>query len=135
MNGARCVDMPESKYKCQCRIGFTGNHCENKDVCPPNACGSSSSGGVCLSIGYNSPINHLCWCQKGQSIGLDCNKTMETNPCNNVKESKDIKFGLKLNPSVYVLCDGTNKPQIKFCQHPLVYSEAIGDCDWAEYKK
>jgi Notch-like protein len=130
MNGAKCIDMPDSKYKCQCRNGFTGNHCENKDVCPPKACGTT---GACLSIGFNSPISHLCWCDNGQSFGLDCNKSLETNPCNSIG-SKNKKFALKLNPSVYVLCDET-KPQIKFCQYPLVFSETTNDCDWAEYRK
>ena len=111
MNGARCVESTFSKYRCECRSGFTGNHCENKDVCQPNICGSK---GICLSIGFTSPISHLCWCSKGQYLGLDCNKVNEPNPCLNA-DSKNKKVPLALNPSIYVLCDKT-RPIIKFCQ-------------------
>jgi hypothetical protein len=130
MNGARCVESTFSKYRCECRSGFTGNHCENKDVCQPNICGSK---GICLSIGFTSPISHLCWCSKGQYLGLDCNKVNEPNPCLNA-DSKNKKFPLALNPSIYVLCDKT-RPIIKFCQNPLVFSVSTGECDWADYKK
>ena len=128
MNGARCVESSMLQYKCECRSGYTGNHCENKDVCQPNICGSK---GICLSIGFTSPISHLCWCSKGQYLGLDCSKVNESNPCLK-SDSKNKKFPLALNPSIYVLCDKT-RPIIKFCQNPLVFSSSKGECDWADY--
>lgn len=130
LNGARCNEISDTEYKCECKLGFTGENCELKDVCKPTYCGNK---GVCLSVGYASPISHLCWCSKGQYLGLDCNKNLESNPCL-AYDSKNKKFPLKLNPAVYVICDGT-RPQVKFCQHPLVYSESTGECDWPEYKK
>jgi len=135
MNGGRCVEQTTSsqsasQYRCDCRSGFTGNHCENKDVCQANICGSK---GICLSIGFTSPISHLCWCSKGEFLGLDCNKMLETNPCLNT-DSRNKKFPLALNPSIYVLCDKT-RPIVKFCQNPLVFSATTGDCDWADYNK
>ena len=128
LNGARCIELPDNQHKCECKIGYTGEHCQIKDVCKPSYCGVK---GVCLSIGFTSPISHLCWCSKGEFLGSDCNKNLEANPCLN-SDAKNKNFPLKVNPAIYVLCDGT-KPQIKFCQHPLVYSNTTGECDWAEY--
>ena len=125
LNRGKCIPAEKFQYKCDCRSGFTGEHCEKRDVCQPADCGKS---GVCLSIGYTNEFSHMCWCNNGEHIGTDCERNLEVNPCLNIASTRKY-HALKSNPSIYIECEN-NKPVLKACHHPLVFSEELEECDW-----
>lgn len=128
LNNSTFVQTDKFQYKCECPAGFTGTHCEKKDICEASFCGMN---GVCLGIGYTTVVSHLCWCNNGLDIGKDCDaaETLESNPCLKIDLNKKL-HSLKLNPSVYVECGDENKPVLRTCQYPLVFSEDLQECDW-----
>lgn len=128
LNNSTFVQENKFQYRCDCPPGFTGKNCEKVDICEPSFCGMN---GVCLSIGYEQEVSHMCWCNNGVEIGLDCESsdTLESNPCLDMNTEIEL-HALKLNPTVYVECGEENKPVLHSCQHPLVFSEKIQECDW-----
>jgi len=128
LNKSTFLLLDKYQYRCQCPPGFTGKHCEKEDICGPGFCGEN---GVCLSIGYEKKVSHMCWCNNGVEIGTDCDDTtkLEPNPCLDTKTSSKY-HSLKLKPSVYIECGEENKPMLKTCHFPLIFSEELQECDW-----
>lgn len=58
-NGAKCLNTT-----CECKLGFSGRYCENRDSCSLQPC---KNGGTCFSL-KNS---YRCSCSKG-FFGKDC---------------------------------------------------------------
>jgi len=125
MNNGQCVDMPNFQYKCECRQGFAGRFCETTDACSQSPCGPD---GMCIQLALGMPVKNFCVCQGGATYGLDCGARTEPNPCA-PNEAEDHFFPSKVNPSVYVHCEG-HIPHLQFCPFPLVYSTVLNRCDW-----
>lgn len=128
LNNSTFLMLDKYQYRCECPPGFTGKNCQKIDICQPEFCGEN---GVCLSIGYQKKVSHMCWCNNGVEIGMDCDDsaTLEPNPCLNNIVSKKY-HSLKLKPSVYIECGEENKPMLKTCLFPLIFSEGLQECDW-----
>jgi len=134
-NRAACVDLPFFQFRCECASGFTGELCEKRAVCEANSCGAQ---GVCIQLAEGGPVNHYCICEQGMSYGLNCASNFEQNPClsspaasqQQQQQSTDgALFASKSNPAIYVQCEGF-MPHMRFCNYPLVFSAAVGQCDW-----
>jgi len=127
-NNSTFVSINTFEYRCDCPPGFTGKNCEKADICEPSFCGMT---GVCLSIGHENIVSHMCWCDNGLYIGQRCEKqdTLEPNPCLNLNSGQKF-HKLDRSPSVYVQCGEENKPILETCEYPLVFSETFQECDW-----
>jgi len=124
-NRAACVDLPFFQFRCECASGFTGELCERQNSCAANSCGSN---GVCISLAPGAPVSSYCVCQNGLSYGLNCDTSMESNPCLET-EADNAFFGSKANPAVFVQCDG-HVPHLRFCNYPLIWSARTSGCEW-----
>lgn len=129
MNNSTFVQLDNFDYGCECPPGFTGKNCEKEDICQPEFCGMN---GVCLSIGFETPVSHMCWCDNGLKIGLSCEDevTLQENPCMNLNVDKKLFSQMTKYPSIYVECGEENKPILKTCMYPLVFSQRLQECDW-----
>jgi hypothetical protein len=131
MNNSTFVQLDNFDYGCECPLGFTGKNCEKEDICQPEFCGAN---GVCLSIGFDTSVSHLCWCDNGLKIGISCEDDMkeylQDNPCMKVNVDTKLFYQLPKNPYIYVECGEENKPILKTCQYPLVFSQTLQECDW-----
>jgi len=125
LNNGKCVDLPFFQFKCECPTGFSGPSCERLDTCATSPCGP---GGICITMAQGSPLSHVCLCSSAKVVGQTCSQNVEINPCT-TPNSNFKRFTLKMNPSMYVQCEGL-RPHFKFCQHPLVFSQAKQACDW-----
>ena len=129
-NNGKCVDVTTLSYKCECQHGYTGLVCENApDYCVSNPCGSN---GVCHLLPFNSPFPFYCTCFNEQTFGLDCSQNNnERNPCSSDTEYPTDFYATKLNPTMFVHCDGKNL-NLKSCASPLVYSVVDKRCEWKD---
>lgn len=128
-NGARCVDLPNSDYRCECTVEFHGKNCDlTPDVCINNRCGSN---GVCHPLPYRSVVPYYCTCSDDSSFGLACDQSVERNPCIGIPASRttSILFSTRIHPSLFVQCDG-NIPFVKACSKSLVFSKSANKCDY-----
>jgi len=125
LNNGKCVDLPFFQFRCECPTGFSGPSCERLDTCSTSPCGP---GGICITMAQGSPLSHVCLCSSAKVVGQTCSQSVEINPCS-TPNSNFKRFTLKMNPSMYVQCEGL-RPHFKFCQHPLVFSQAKQACDW-----
>lgn len=128
LNDSTFTQITKYQYRCDCPPGFTGKHCEKSDICEASFCGKE---GVCLSIGFESKVSHMCWCNNGINIGMDCDDedTLEINPCLSLEPSR-IFHRLENTPSVYVECGEENKPLLHRCEYPLIFSQELQECNW-----
>lgn len=125
-HGGKCIDLPNSEYKCECSAGYSGERCEKTpDVCVHKPCGPH---GKCHSLPPTSPLPYYCTCFSDHMFGLGCNRNSEVNPCNNA-DTEESFFSTKLDPSMYIHCDGKHL-NVQFCSRPLVFSTITNTCDW-----
>lgn len=125
LNGAKCVELSQSQFQCECPQGFSGKTCEKFDTCSSSRpCGSD---GVCLSFALGSPIPHVCLCNGGRSVGLTCDR-VEPNPCL-VAGSNTKMMPVNFSKAVFAHCEGA-RPHFKFCQPPLLFAGNKQACEW-----
>lgn len=126
LNGAKCVEVSDVQFRCECPLGFSGQTCDKFDTCSTSQpCGQD---GVCLSFALGSPIPHVCLCNGGRSVGMTCAQS-EQNPCL-VQGSSAKLMPVNFNRAVFAHCEGA-RPHFKFCQPPLMFSPAKQACEWS----
>jgi hypothetical protein len=131
-NGGKCVDLYNYEYRCDCPQGFYGKNCEEA----PNPCGANTCdlNGVCHAMPIHSPIPFYCSCFQDNFFGLRCSRDLEQNPCKSkVAEGQEAFFSTKLDPSLFIHCDGP-RLHLKACSSPLVFSKELNRCDWPNSK-
>jgi hypothetical protein len=132
-NGANCVEQQGSmNFFCQCKPGFIGNACQTSNVCDKMPCGSD---GTCLALEPGHSLQFVCVCQQGAAVGKSC-QSVEANPCLKAppivpnSRKQPTMFPLNMNKNVFVQCEGL-KPNVRFCQFPLMFSFTKQMCDWS----
>ena len=125
-NNGICTPLPKWIYKCVCRPGFTGERCESREACHSALCGQT---GVCLNVGADNEMTHLCLCQNDEYIGYSCfDRNLEPNPCLHF-DADNKYFAMRINPAIFVQCEGL-KPHLKSCHSPLIFSTETNSCTW-----
>ena len=68
-NGAKCIELSDKSYKCNCTFNYTGKNCSEKIVpCSPNPC---LNDGVCTNLYSNERPKFNCTCLD-HFIGTTC---------------------------------------------------------------
>jgi hypothetical protein len=125
LNNGKCSEINSVSFKCECNSGFGGQFCEKLDTCSTRPCGTD---GVCIPFVLGSPVAHVCLCNGGRTVGVNCQK-VEQNPC--LTPGSNLRLlSVSFNPSVFAHCEGS-RPHFKFCQPPLIFSNAKQTCEWA----
>jgi hypothetical protein len=125
LNNGKCSETNSVSFKCECPTGFGGQFCEKLDTCSTRPCGTD---GVCIPFVLGSPVAHVCLCNGGRTVGINCQK-VEQNPC--LTPGSNLRLlSVSFNPSVFAHCEGS-RPHFKFCQPPLIFSNAKQTCEWA----
>ena len=75
MNDGHCYVTGPSSYKCTCRSGWTGEHCEVPlSSCASNPCGA---GNECHSLKVNDyKQDYVCVCDGRSAYGSTCERSM-----------------------------------------------------------
>ncbi|RNA10389.1 slit -like protein [Brachionus plicatilis] len=130
-HAAKCIDLPNHKYKCECPKGYSGEKCQiSPDICATNPCGLH---GQCHTMTAHSPIPYYCTCFNDKFYGLTCSKHSALNPCVS-SDSTEAYFKTKFDPSLFIHCDG-HTLFLKACPKPLVFSTRDNICDWESRDK
>ncbi len=130
--GAKCINLANDAYKCECPPGYFGINCERApDPCASNPCGND---GFCHSMPNSSPIPYYCTCHDQRAFGMSCDASSEKNPCiNNDDESVGTIFQTKIDPNVYVHCHD-HRIHLKYCIRKMVQTDDH-ECIWLDLNK
>ncbi|UJR22066.1 hypothetical protein I4U23_025134 [Adineta vaga] len=100
LNQGQCIILPDLKLECVCRRDWTGERCEVPlSSCAKNPCGANNECRMLKTLDYDQ--DYVCICDKQESYGKTCQRTVP-NPClNNVQQFHSFAF----SRHAYINCD------------------------------
>jgi len=104
MNDGHCYVTGPSSYKCTCRSGWTGEHCEVPlSSCASNPCGA---GNECHSLKVNDyKQDYVCVCDGRSAYGSTCERNTVPNPCMALSSEQQY-YAFAFSSHAYVQCNG-----------------------------
>lgn len=125
--GAKCRELPNLDYQCECAAGFHGKNCQQApDVCATMPCGHEDTN-VCHAQPAETGLAYYCTCHGGKAFGLSCDEgRVERNPCDDGVERGRV-FSTRIGESVFALCDDEHRLGLKVCDRKM---QALGKCNW-----
>jgi len=116
-NGAYCEDVGYNQYRCVCKEGYTGAHCETMvDYCFSNPC---KNGGRCLPYAGG----YTCVCPGKVVDECCCNGV--TNPC--LSDRSTVYFPLT-QPFRYIHCDADARAFVRTCPPSTRWVQSALSC-------